>query len=170
MIVRARRQRPSTDPCAAPPVTPRDLELPVRRNPCVYKAGGRLRVAARKPSSTAHRLVEMRATPSIERALECAEEAVPIAVLVAAVEECGADAEHAARLIGRLIGSQMLVPEAEIAASGDEPSNQARLARESLPGARAAVRPAVAISAASSGRNAGAARVDVAAPEPIGVG
>ena len=38
-------------------------DIVVRRNPGVYRAGGRLRVAARKQGTTGHRLVQIRSTP-----------------------------------------------------------------------------------------------------------
>ena len=111
-----------------------DPALVVRRNPGLYRVGGRLRVAARKPGTTGHRLVEMRPTPSIDLALDAAADGASIAAIAAALEAHGTPADHARRLVGRLMGSDLLIPAAGISASGPESAEQAVRALESLPG------------------------------------
>jgi thiopeptide-type bacteriocin biosynthesis protein len=109
-------------------------ELVVRRNPAIYRVGGRLRVAARRQGSTGHRLVEMRSTPSIELALEAAGDGVSIASLAEALVAAGSPADHAPELVRRLIRSDLLVPVAQVAVTGPEPTDQALQALGSLPG------------------------------------
>lgn len=110
-----------------------DRDLVVRRNPGVYRVGGRLRVAARKSGSTAHRLIEMRSTSAIELALERAGTGASVGSLVAALTEGGSPPEHAPDVVRRLIRSEMLVPAAEISVTGPDPVRQAREALASLP-------------------------------------
>jgi class I lanthipeptide synthase len=147
-------------------------QLAVRRNPGVYRVGGRLRVAARRPGTAAHRLVEMRSTPSIEHALETAADGATVGSLVAALEARDVPPDHAGRLIRRLLDSELLVPEAELAASGPEPTDQAIEALESLPGAGSAADAtrAAAVAASSWARIGRHAIADVsAALAPAGV-
>ncbi|MGO9822277.1 MAG: lantibiotic dehydratase [Solirubrobacteraceae bacterium] len=128
-------------------------DLVVRRNPCVYRVGGRLRVAARKPGSTGHRLVEIRPTAAIELALDAARDGASIASLTATLDAAGSPADHTPDLVRRLIGSQLLVPVADVTVTGPEPAAQAAEALESLPGGERyadSIRHAVAVVANAS--------------------
>lgn len=111
-----------------------DPGLVVRRNPGVYAAAGRLRVAARVPGSTKHRLVAIRPTPAIEIALQAATDGATVGALVAALVAAGSPADHAATVIGRLIASDLLVPAAQITVTGSEPGIQALRALRAVPG------------------------------------
>ncbi|HXD57090.1 MAG TPA: lantibiotic dehydratase [Thermoleophilaceae bacterium] len=108
-------------------------ELVVRRNPGIYRVGGRLRVAARKQGSSGHRLVEMRSTPAIELALETAADGASIASLATALVAAGSPADHAPDLVRRLIRSDLLMPVAQVTVTGPEPTEQALEALASLP-------------------------------------
>ena len=110
-----------------------DDGLVVRRNGAVYRAGGRLRVAARVPGSTRHRLVQIRPTPAIELALETASEGISIGSIVSALVAAGSPADHAPELVRRLIASDFLIPVAQVTVTGLEPTAQAVAALESLP-------------------------------------
>jgi lantibiotic biosynthesis protein len=128
-------------------------DLVVRRNPSVYRVGGRLRVAALKPGSTAYRLVEIRPTAAIELALETATDGASIASLTAALQTGGSPADHAPDLVRRLIVSQLLVPVADVTVTGPDPTAQADKALASLPGGEPyaeSIRRAVAIVANGS--------------------
>jgi thiopeptide-type bacteriocin biosynthesis protein len=112
-----------------------DPALVVKHNPGLYRVGGRLRVAARKHGSIAHRLVEIRPTPAIELALEIAAGGAPVATILAALEERGTPADHAPEVVRRLIASSVLVPVGEVTVTGAEPAIQAQETLASLPGA-----------------------------------
>ena len=116
-------------------------ELVVRRNPGIYRAGGRLRVAARKQGSTGHRLVEMRSTPAIELALQSARDGASIASLTAALVAAGSPVDHAPELVRRLIRSDLLLPVAQVTVTGREPTEQALEALDSLPDGHRYARP-----------------------------
>ncbi len=116
-------------------------ELVVRRNPAVYRVGGRLRVAARKPGSSGHRLVGMRPTPSIELALEAAADGTSIASLTEKLVAAGSPPDHAPELVRRLIRSDLLVPVAQVTVTGPEPTDQALDALASLPAGDRYARP-----------------------------
>ncbi len=119
-------------------------DIVVRRNPGVYRAGGRLRVAARKQGTTGHRLVQIRSTPTIELALATAAQAVSIGSLVATLEAAGSPPDHAPELVRRLMRSELLVPAPEISVTGAEPTRQAveALATAARRGALCPRRPA----------------------------
>lgn len=110
-----------------------DPDLVVRRNPGLYRVGKRLRVAARKSGSTAHRLVEMTPTPAIELALERAGSGASVGALVAALVQAGSPPDHAPDVVSRLIRSELLIPTAEVSVTGPDPVCQAREALASLP-------------------------------------
>jgi thiopeptide-type bacteriocin biosynthesis protein len=149
-----------------------DPGLAVRRNPGLYEVGGRLRVAARRPGTTAHRLVEMRPTPSIRYATETADGGTTLGELVAGLEARDVPPDHARRLVRRLLDSELLVPVDELAASGPEPADQAIELLESVPGAGAAAAATRAASRAATSwvQHGRRALVDVsAALAPAGV-
>ncbi|HEX4034781.1 MAG TPA: lantibiotic dehydratase [Solirubrobacteraceae bacterium] len=110
-----------------------DPDLEVRSNRAAYRVAGRLRVAARKKGSTAHRLVQVRPTPSIEATLQAAREGVSVASLVAALEAAGTPAEDATALVRRLIASELLVPTAQVTVTGADPVEQALEALATVP-------------------------------------
>lgn len=140
--------------------------LEVRRNRAVYRAGGRLRVAARQFGSTKHRLVAVRPTPAIELALQTASEHVSVGALVSAIEAAGLAADHAPETVRRLIASDLLVPVAEISVTGLEPSAQAVAALRSLPNGEVyAEATERAISVLSSATRMGRATVEAVARE-----
>ena len=112
-----------------------DAGFVVRSNPGVYRVGGRIRVAARKKGSSAHRLVEMRATPSIELALRAARTGITAGSLVDALVADGSPADHAPDLVRRLIRNEVLLAAAELPVTGHDPMRQARQALASLPDA-----------------------------------
>lgn len=116
-------------------------DLAVRRNPTVYRVGGRLRVAARRPGSTGHRLVEIRPTPAIELALEAAAEGASIASLTGTLEAAGSPPDHAPEVVRRLVRSELLVPVADVDVTGAEPTTQAVEALKLVPGSDAYARP-----------------------------
>ncbi len=116
-------------------------DLVVRRNPAVYRVGGRLRVAARTRGSTGHRLVEIRATPAIELVLDAAAEGASIASLTTALKAAGNPPDHAPEVVRRLIRSELLVPVADVTVTGPEPSVQAIEALEAMPDSDVYTRP-----------------------------
>ena len=149
-----------------------DPALVVRRNTGIYRAGGRLRVAARVPGSAKHRLVAMKATPSIELALATAGDGATVDALVETLVEAGSPADHAPTLIGRLIASDMLVPTAEVTVTGPEPTRQAIAALDSLPGSERyaeAVRQAAAAVAGAPRQGSDTVAAVAAAIEPTGI-
>jgi len=146
--------------------------LVVRRNGGVYRAGGRLRVAARVPSSAKHRLVAMRPTPAIELALTTAAAGASIGSIVAVLEAAGSPADHAAKLVRRLIASDFLIPLAQVSVTGSEPTVQAVAALKSLPESETYARAVErAITAVSSRSRPGREMIDAVARalEPTGV-
>ena len=146
--------------------------LVVRRNGGAYQAGGRLRVAARVPGSAKHRLVAMRPTPAIELALRTAAAGASIESIVAALEAAGSPADHAGKLVRRLIASDFLIPLAQVSVTGSEPTLQAVAALESLPGSEVYARAVQrAISVVSSTPRPGREMIDAVAGalEPTGI-
>ena len=107
--------------------------LIVRRNPDVYRVGGRFRVAMRKPGTPNHRLVEIRPTPAIEHALEAAREGASMGSLIASLQASGTAPDHVEQLLKRLISNGLLVAGARISVTGRDPTIQAVEALESLP-------------------------------------
>ena len=136
--------------------------LAVRRNRGSYRVGGRLRVAARKPGTPNYRLVEIRPTPTIEQALDCAAgDGAAIGSLVAALTAGGVTSDHARQVIRRLIASELLVPVAQVSVTGPDPGLQAVEALESLPqGRRYAEAIRSATSAVSSAARIGSDSID----------
>jgi lantibiotic biosynthesis protein len=128
----------------------------VRSNPGVYRVGGRIRVAARKKGSSAHRLVEMKATPSIELALRAARTAISVGSLVDVLVADGSPADHAPDVVRRLIRNEVLLPAAELAVTGHEPMIQAKESLAALPNAEvyttALDQAAAALSSVELGR------------------
>lgn len=151
-----------------------DLETMVKCNSGTYRAGGRLRVAARKAGSTEHRLVAVRPTPTIDLALASAREGISIGDLVGSLEAEGVDASHALEVIRRLVASELLVVVADVTVTGPEPAAQAREALASLPRSEVyaeAVRRAVAALSRSPriGRDAIDAVSEALAPTGVAV-
>jgi thiopeptide-type bacteriocin biosynthesis protein len=126
--------------------------LAVRRNPDLYRIGGRFRVATRKLGTPHHRLVEIRPTSAIEQALDAAGECASVRSLVASLQASGRSPDDAEQLVKRLISNGLLVPVARISVTGRDPTIQAIEALESLPegtsGAEAIRRASAAVSAA----------------------
>jgi thiopeptide-type bacteriocin biosynthesis protein len=126
--------------------------LAVRRNPDLYRVGGRFRVATRRLGTPHHRLVEIRPTSAIEWALEAAGDCASVRSLVESLQASGTPPDDAEQLLKRLIRNGLLVPVARISVTGRDPTIQAIEALESLPrgksGAGAIRRAATAISAA----------------------
>ena len=146
--------------------------LVVRRNPGVYAAAGRLRVAARVPGSTKHRLVAIRPTPAIESVLRAATDGATVGTLVAALVAAGSPADHAATVVGRLIASNLLVPTAEITVTGRAPSVQALRALRALPGGESSAASVQrAVDAVSQAPRIGSETIFAvaAAIQPLGV-
>lgn len=114
-----------------------DDDLVVRRNAGIYRVGGRLRVAARRPGETGHRLVAMRPTPIIDAALAAAAEGVCVGSLIAVLARDGAQPQHARRVVRRLISSDLLSPVDDISVTGADPTAQAIDALDRLPGGAA---------------------------------
>ena len=110
-----------------------DPALIVRANRASYRIAGRLRVAARRRNSTAHRLVQVRPTPAIEAALRAAGDGASVGALVATLDGGGMRADQATALVRRLIASELLVPIAEVTVTGADPAEQALEALASLP-------------------------------------
>ena len=120
-----------------------DPALIVRRNPGAYRVGGRWRVAAREHCSSAHRLVEIRSTPAIEPALEGAAEGVSMGELAARLEAGGSRRTTRQRLLRRLLRA-LLVPVADVAVTGAEPTAQALEALSPCRAPRSTPRPSSA--------------------------
>jgi thiopeptide-type bacteriocin biosynthesis protein len=119
-----------------------DDDLVVRRNGGIYRVAGRLRVAARRPGETGHRLVAMRPTPLIEAALTATTTAdgLSIGSLIAVLTSDGAQPQQARRVVRRLISSDLLTAVEDISVTGADPIDQAIAALDRIPGggARAA--------------------------------
>jgi thiopeptide-type bacteriocin biosynthesis protein len=109
-------------------------ELLLRRNPGVYRAAGRLRVAALTKGANKHRLVAMRSTPAIEAVLEAAHPQARADELSAVIQASGASPGAARALLARLLGSELLIPVAQVTVTGEEPTAQAIAALRSVPG------------------------------------
>jgi thiopeptide-type bacteriocin biosynthesis protein len=138
-------------------------DLAVRSNRAAYRVAGRLRVAARKNDSTAHRLVQVRPTPAIDATLRAARDGASVGSLVAALKADGMAAEHAAALVHRLLANELLVPTAQVTVTGANPAEQALEALGSLPKAT----PYRGALARVSGELAAGSRVDRAALDGI---
>jgi lantibiotic biosynthesis protein len=109
-------------------------ELLLRRNPGVYRAAGRLRVAARTEGSNKHRLVAMRSAEAIEAVLEAAHPQAAAGELIKVVQESGASPEDARALLARLLRSELLIPVTQVTVTGAEPTAQAIAGLRSVPG------------------------------------
>jgi len=99
--------------------------LLVRANPAVYRAGGRLRVAARTGDGNRHRLVAFRPSPEMRSALTLAGTGISMSHLVAALTADGVDEQRAAELVRRLVARDFLIPVVRVGVTGEEPADQA---------------------------------------------
>jgi lantibiotic biosynthesis protein len=113
-------------------------ELLVRRNPGVYRAADRLRVAVRTNEPNKHRLVAVPSTPAIKAVLEAAHPQARAGELIAVLRESGASLEDARVLLAKLLRSELLIPVAQITVTGEPPTTQAIAALRSLPSGHAA--------------------------------
>jgi lantibiotic biosynthesis protein len=109
-------------------------ELLLRRNPGVYHAAGRLRVAARTEGSNKHRLVAMRSTEAIEAVLEAAHPQAAAGELIKVIQRTGASPDDARALLARLLRSELLIPVAQVTVTGAEPTAAAIAALRCVPG------------------------------------
>ncbi|MBV9818056.1 MAG: lantibiotic dehydratase [Solirubrobacterales bacterium] len=146
--------------------------LVVRANPAVYRAGGRLRVAARSGDGNHHRLVAFGPSPEVQSALALAGSGISMSHLVAALTAGGVDPERAAGLVRRLAARDFLIPVARLAVTGEEPADQAMAVLAAIPDA-GAERDAVAeaMRAVQGAGRVGRATIEevAGAIEPTGV-
>jgi len=112
-----------------------DGSLVVHRNPTVYRASGRLRVAARISDTNRHRLVAFRPSRALESVLALARDGVRMSELIDALTLEGVDAERASALVRRLVARDFLIPLARITVTGDEPADQVLAVLSAIPGA-----------------------------------
>ena len=113
---------------------PVGAEFVVRSNPLLYRIGGRLRVAARRPRSSRYRLIALPVTPAIDTILRSVGREGTVGAAVAALIDGGAPSDEAWAHVRRLLANDVLIPARLMTVTGADPTAQAGQSLRSLPG------------------------------------